>query len=159
MRLMFAVVMSLTSNRPSAYAGITWRIASSSGRAWKSVMTIPEDVKWLTTEEGGPGEPVDSDTDTLAAAGRGPAGRIVHDERGNAIWKWAGDLSSTGTSSGILKHIDPRDLNVEGQTDKPTDSRGSRIRATDSGGGYDPYNQGDVRDRATHLGNRKQVRR
>ena len=125
-----------------------------------SVMTTPEDVKWLTTQEAEPDEPVDSDTNALAATGPRPAGRIVHDERGNAIWKWAGDSSNTGTgtSSGILKHIDPRDLNVEGQTGDLVDSRASRARSTDSGGGYDPYNQGELRAKVPVAGKKKQAK-
>ena len=67
-----------------------------------------------------------------------PSGRIIHDERGNAVWKWWGeDTSSTGTGSGILKHLDPNELAVEGQKKTETPERG--------GGGYDPYNQGQPR--------------
>jgi hypothetical protein len=67
-----------------------------------------------------------------------PAGRIVHDERGNARWKWRGDDTETlDEQSGVLKHIDATDLTVEGGG-KPTGT-------VDSGGGYDPYNQGRTR--------------
>jgi hypothetical protein len=105
------------------------------------------------------GEPLDSDMDSLAATGRQPAGRTVHDERGNAIWKWAGDSPSTGTSSGILKHIDPRDLNLEPEGGGLADPRGSRTRAPNSGGGYDPYNQGELRDKTTVPGNNRRTKR
>ena len=76
------------------------------------------------------------------------AGRIVHDERGNARWKWRGETDSTGTSSGILKYIDPADLSVEGgeppqPRSKPAAKSGTKpAGAPDAGGGYDPYNQG-----------------
>jgi hypothetical protein len=66
-----------------------------------------------------------------------PAGRIVHDARGNALWKWRGEATdSSDDESGVLKYIDSADLTVEGG--KPTG-------IPDSSGGYDPYNQGKTR--------------
>jgi hypothetical protein len=99
-------------------------------------MTTREDVKPAKPDLA---DPVEPETDRPATADRQPLGRIVHDARGNAVWKWGGDTSSTGTTSGILKHLDPHDLKVEGQGSGG--SSGSRARTSDAGGGYDPYNQ------------------
>lgn len=86
-----------------------------------------------------------------------PAGRIVHDEKGNARWKWRGDTASTGTNSGILKYIDPADLSVEGgEVPQPSARPSAKLSAKlsarpaavpDAGGGYDPYNQGKPQSR------------
>ncbi|MEJ1960242.1 MAG: hypothetical protein WDO56_01270 [Gammaproteobacteria bacterium] len=74
-----------------------------------------------------------------AGARENNAGRIVHDERGNAVWNW---VKETGricidSTSALLKKLDFGDLKVEGQEE------GLRIdeRGRDAGGGYDPYNQ------------------
>ena len=91
-------------------------------------------------------EPVASETDWAAATRRLPSGRIVHDERGNAVWKWGGDTSTTGSTPGILEHIDPLDLEVEGQGSGSVRSNRSRA-GFDAGGGYDPYNQAEPRTR------------
>jgi hypothetical protein len=100
-------------------------------------MTSRKDVKSFGVE---PTDPMDL-SQTVEVAGR-----VVHDERGNAIWKWVGDTSSTGTGSGILKHIDPADLNVEGPGGQLPKSRGSAGKGSDGGGGYDPYNQTTTRN-------------
>ena len=73
--------------------------------------------------------------DGNAISGRQPTGRIVHDARGNAIWLWVGDASTTG--NGILELFAAGDLKVEGHSGRC--SRGKRF---DAGGGYDPYNSG-----------------
>ena len=102
-------------------------------------MTAREEFK---ADEPELAEPFVPETGRPATAGREPGGRIVHDERGNALWKWAGeeDTSTSHTTSDILKHLDPQDLKVQGNG--PGGASASRTPVFDAGGGYDPYNQG-----------------
>jgi hypothetical protein len=107
-------------------------------------MASRENVKSVESELAEPAAP---ETDGLTDTGWLPSGRIVHDERGNAVWKWSGDTSMTDSTPGVLEHIDPLDLKVEGQGGGARPSSGSRAPAFDAGGGYDPYNQGEARTR------------
>ena len=65
------------------------------------------------------------------------AGRIVHDERGNAIWDWLKDTARTAidSTSRLLRKLEVPELKVE-------DTRSQELRLEsdrDPGGGYDPY--------------------
>jgi hypothetical protein len=104
-------------------------------------MTTRKDLKRIEVELE---EPVVPEPEWLDSADREPVGRIVHDARGNAVWKWVGegDTSTIETTSGILKHLDPQDLKVQG-----TGPSESEAAAFDEGGGYDPYNQGGHRNK------------
>lgn len=68
------------------------------------------------------------------------AGRIVHDERGNAVWNWVKETGRfcVDSTSALLKKLDFGDLKVEGEKEE-----GLRMEdpSRDPGGGYDPYNQ------------------
>ena len=96
-----------------------------------------------------PGWPIDTAASARKATPRRPAppgepehnaGRIVHDERGNAVWNWVKETGRfcVDSTSALLRKLDFGDLKVEGENDE-----GLRLedRGRDEGGGYDPYNQ------------------
>jgi hypothetical protein len=74
------------------------------------------------------------------------AGRISHDERGNAVFKpRSGDSTST-----MLKRLELPDLKVEGQEEARAPSRTAAVPSKaqkpqpsrpEPGGGYNPYDQ------------------
>ncbi len=73
-----------------------------------------------------------------AASCRGaPSGRVAHDARGNAVWKWAAEASALAleSTSRLLKKLELPELAVD---DKP---QGLALEERDPGGGYDPYNR------------------
>lgn len=56
-------------------------------------------------------------------------GRVVHDNRGNAIWNWAIDTDVT-TPTGLLRALSPSgELSLEGESDPSLGWQG------------DPYNR------------------
>jgi len=88
-----------------------------------------------------------------------PAGRIIHDERGNARWQPGGEATHTDSTSRVLRSLDVPDLAVEGQEElahQPTPPRPDKpgksnlgdhnpvskrqgAPMVDAGGGYNPY--------------------
>jgi len=71
---------------------------------------------------------------------QGKTGKVVHDERGNAMWDW---LKQTGrnaieSTTRMLRRLETPELTVE-----ETHEEELRIQPDNgsAGGGYDPYNQ------------------
>jgi hypothetical protein len=68
------------------------------------------------------------------------SGKVAHDERGTAVWKWVKDAGRAAieSTSRLLRKLEAPELKVE-------DTQDEELRLTDepksAGGGYDPYNQ------------------
>jgi hypothetical protein len=68
----------------------------------------------------------------------GKSGRVIHDERGNAVWDWLKETSriAIDSTSRLLKKLEVPELKVEDtQPNKELSVEADR----DSGGGYNPY--------------------
>jgi hypothetical protein len=82
-------------------------------------------------------QPRDTDPDANPASRRDTSliesGRVTHDERGNAIWEWAGSNGEAAESSTQrIKKLDNPSLSL---ADEPAKSLG---------GGYSPYDSGGL---------------
>ena len=113
------------------------------------------------------GQPADKDVEDGQPPTEQPVGKVEHDARGKAVWKWAADVLEN--TSVLLKRLENRALSLEptqkvpvmpgadrgepkqperrGAKDDgdeglslkhPTALRGKKNR--DTGGGFDPYN-------------------
>lgn len=79
--------------------------------------------------------------DTSRIAGNRPAGRVRHDERGQAVWDWqvgTGEFSKLSATR-ALKKLSVPDLKIE-DTHKTPELK-LETSGRDEGGGFDPYNQ------------------
>ncbi len=68
----------------------------------------------------------------------GRSGRIVHDERGNAVWDWIKETSriAIDSTSRLLKRLEVPELKME---DTQKNNELSLEADRDAGGGYNPY--------------------
>lgn len=91
----------------------------------------------------------DSKTGVTPPAGEAiPSGRIVHDERGNAVWD--SGRSESDSTSAVLRRLEVPELKFEGQEEAPPTAPAApsaRVKPTapptkDFSGGYNPYDQG-----------------
>ncbi len=113
------------------------------------------------------GQPADKDVEDAQETPQQPVGKVEHDARGKAVWRWATDVLES--TSVLLKRLENRALALEPTQKVPVlrgaDGAGkqpggggakddgdedlslkhpaaarSRGKGPDSGGGFDPYN-------------------
>jgi len=80
------------------------------------------------------------------------AGRIVHDERGNAMWDWLAETGRTliDSTSRLLRRLEVPELKVEEEAEPQLQLEADR----DAGGGYDPYGRSNSGKTGTAGGTR-----
>ena len=92
---------------------------------------------------GAPSSHVVSSTAKPGAAQPPPksSGKVVHDDRGNAVWDWVKETSRIAIESTtrLLKKLESPELKVEDTHDE--ELRIMPDHGKCAGGGYDPYNQ------------------
>jgi hypothetical protein len=66
------------------------------------------------------------------------SGRVAHDARGNAVWKWAvsAGVNALESTSLLLRRLEAPELSLD---DKPANPQQLELEKRDAGGGYDPY--------------------
>jgi hypothetical protein len=127
------------------------------------IATEHSDMAASKTPKPPPGkanDPAGPESKIPGATSARPAGQIVHDERGNAVWKWGEDGTRSDSTSRVLRRLDVPDLTLEGQNDpaqRPDKDQAAvrgqpktnqhnapktqtRAPMIDAGGGYNPYN-------------------
>lgn len=79
------------------------------------------------------------------------AGRVIHDERGNAVWDWVKDTAriAIDSTSRLLMRLDVPELTMEDTREQEPFRESER----DPGGGYDPYGGSGSRARGTTFKN------
>jgi hypothetical protein len=148
---------------PSNGTTVGFNVESIIATMVSSTATEHSDMAASKTPKPPPGkadDPAGPESKIPGATGARPAGQIVHDERGNAVWKWGEDGNRSDSTSRVLRRLDVPDLTMEGQ-DEPAQRpdkgqaavRGqpktnqhnapktqTRAPMIDAGGGYNPYN-------------------
>ena len=64
-----------------------------------------------------PGKPTQPPTGPESKAPGTTVGRVVHDDRGNAVWEWGEGATRSDSTSKVLRRLDVPDLEFEGQED------------------------------------------